>query len=69
MVKLILLGGGKIGSAITAMLASTGDYQLTVADRDGESEAQAAALLAWSSAAGEIRWEAEPAGPLDRYAS
>lgn len=35
--KLILLGGGKIGSAITAMLGSTGDYQLTVADRDGES--------------------------------
>jgi saccharopine dehydrogenase-like NADP-dependent oxidoreductase len=37
MVKLILLGGGKIGSAITAMLGSTGDYQLTVADRDAKS--------------------------------
>jgi saccharopine dehydrogenase-like NADP-dependent oxidoreductase len=37
MVKLILLGGGKIGSAITAMLGGTGDYQLTVADRDAES--------------------------------
>jgi saccharopine dehydrogenase-like NADP-dependent oxidoreductase len=37
MVKLILLGGGKIGSAITAMLGSTGDYQLTVADRDARS--------------------------------
>jgi saccharopine dehydrogenase-like NADP-dependent oxidoreductase len=35
--KLILLGGGKIGSAITAMLGGTGDYQLTVADRDAES--------------------------------
>jgi saccharopine dehydrogenase-like NADP-dependent oxidoreductase len=35
--KLILLGGGKIGSAISAMLGSTGDYQLTVADRDAES--------------------------------
>ncbi len=35
--KLILLGGGKIGSAITAMLGATGDYQLTVADRDAES--------------------------------
>lgn len=37
MVKLILLGGGKIGSAIAAMLGGTGDYQLTVADRDEES--------------------------------
>ena len=36
MVKLILLGGGKIGSAIAAMLGGTGDYQLTVADRDAE---------------------------------
>ena len=36
MVKLILLGGGKIGSAITAMLGDTGDYMLTVADRDAE---------------------------------
>lgn len=36
MVKLILLGGGKIGSAIAAMLGDTGDYQLTVADRDAE---------------------------------
>jgi saccharopine dehydrogenase-like NADP-dependent oxidoreductase len=35
--KLILLGGGKIGSAITAMLGGTGDYHLTVADRDAES--------------------------------
>jgi hypothetical protein len=37
--------------------------------RDEERQAQAAALLAWSSAAGEMRWEAESAGPLDRYAS
>ena len=36
MVKLILLGGGKIGSAIAAMLGGTGEYQLTVADRDAE---------------------------------
>jgi len=36
MVKLIILGGGKIGSAIAAMLGGTGDYQLTVADRDVE---------------------------------
>ncbi|MFM9865399.1 MAG: saccharopine dehydrogenase NADP-binding domain-containing protein, partial [Micropepsaceae bacterium] len=37
MVKLILLGGGKIGSAIAAMLGATGEYQITVADRDGDS--------------------------------
>ena len=37
MVKLILLGGGKIGSAIAAMLGGTGDYQITVADKDAES--------------------------------
>ena len=37
MTKLILLGGGKIGSAIAAMLGGTGDYQLTVVDRDAES--------------------------------
>ncbi len=35
--KLILLGGGKIGSAIAAMLGGTSEYQLTVADRDADS--------------------------------
>ena len=40
MTKLILLGGGKIGTAITALLSATGDYQITVADRDGESLAR-----------------------------
>jgi saccharopine dehydrogenase-like NADP-dependent oxidoreductase len=37
MVKLILLGGGKIGSAIAAMLGGTGEYQITVADKDADS--------------------------------
>ncbi|HVK06730.1 MAG TPA: saccharopine dehydrogenase family protein [Armatimonadaceae bacterium] len=37
MAKLILLGGGKIGNAIAAMLGGTGDYRLTVADRDADS--------------------------------
>jgi saccharopine dehydrogenase-like NADP-dependent oxidoreductase len=32
--KLILLGAGKIGDAILNLLSHTGDYQLTVADRD-----------------------------------
>lgn len=32
--KLILLGAGKIGDAILNLLSHTGDYKLTVADRD-----------------------------------
>jgi saccharopine dehydrogenase-like NADP-dependent oxidoreductase len=32
--RLVLLGGGKIGEAIVALLAPTGDYTITVADRD-----------------------------------
>ena len=35
--KLMLLGGGKIGQAIATMMAATGDYDLTVADKDAES--------------------------------
>ena len=34
--KLILLGAGKIGDAILNLLAHTGDYEITVADRDPE---------------------------------
>ena len=40
MTKLILLGGGKIGHAIASLLSATGDYQITVADRDAESLAR-----------------------------
>ncbi len=32
--KLLLLGAGNIGSAIVALLGGTGDYALTIADRD-----------------------------------
>ncbi|HYD99699.1 MAG TPA: saccharopine dehydrogenase NADP-binding domain-containing protein [Alphaproteobacteria bacterium] len=32
--KILLLGAGKIGSAMAEMLTSTGDYAVTVADRD-----------------------------------
>jgi saccharopine dehydrogenase-like NADP-dependent oxidoreductase len=32
--KLALLGAGKIGEAIVNLLAATGDYEITVADRD-----------------------------------
>ncbi|MBI1210395.1 MAG: NAD(P)H-binding protein [Alphaproteobacteria bacterium] len=38
--KLILLGGGKIGHAIASLLSATGEYQVTVADRDAESLAR-----------------------------
>ena len=34
--KLILLGAGKIGDAILNLLSHTGDYELTVADRDAQ---------------------------------
>lgn len=34
MANVILLGGGKIGACITALLTGAGDYRLTVADQD-----------------------------------
>jgi saccharopine dehydrogenase-like NADP-dependent oxidoreductase len=37
MKKVMLVGGGKIGIAITELLSSTGDYQVTVVDRDAAS--------------------------------
>ena len=40
MKKILLVGGGKIGSAITELLGATGDYALTVADRDAASLAR-----------------------------
>ncbi len=43
--KLLLLGAGKIGRAITRFLSSTGDYELTVADAREESLAQIADLF------------------------
>lgn len=36
MTRLLLLGAGKIGSTITAMLGKTGDYEITVADGDAK---------------------------------
>ena len=37
MKKVTLVGGGKIGSAITQLLTGTGDYQVTVVDRDART--------------------------------
>jgi len=42
--KLILLGAGKIGDAILNLLSHTGDYKLTVADRDPERLAHVKAM-------------------------
>lgn len=40
MTKVLLLGAGKIGAMITELLSSTGDYEVTVADRDEASLAR-----------------------------
>ena len=32
--RVMLLGGGKIGGAIADLLQATGDFQITVADKD-----------------------------------
>jgi len=37
MKRVMVVGGGKIGVAIAQFLASTGDYKITVADRDAAS--------------------------------
>jgi saccharopine dehydrogenase-like NADP-dependent oxidoreductase len=37
MKNVLLVGGGKIGVAITEFLSATGDYKVTVADRDATS--------------------------------
>jgi len=40
MKNVLLVGGGKIGVAITELLSATGDYRVTVADRDAASLAR-----------------------------
>ncbi|HYD62824.1 MAG TPA: saccharopine dehydrogenase C-terminal domain-containing protein [Noviherbaspirillum sp.] len=42
--KLILLGAGKIGDAILNLLSHTGDYKITVADRDPQRLAHVTAM-------------------------
>ena len=37
MTEILLLGGGRIGEAIAALLASSGDYRVTVADHRKEN--------------------------------
>lgn len=36
MKNIVVIGAGNIGSAITWMLAATGDYRITVADRSAD---------------------------------
>ena len=40
MKNVMLVGGGKIGVAITEFLSDTGDYSVTVVDRDAASSAR-----------------------------
>lgn len=42
MTSVLLLGAGKIGAMITELLTETGDYEVTVADRDAEALARLA---------------------------
>jgi saccharopine dehydrogenase-like NADP-dependent oxidoreductase len=49
--RTLLLGAGHIGRTIAHLLAGSGDYRLTVADRDPAALAALAALAAQSSAA------------------
>ena len=40
MKNIVVIGAGKIGSTIARLLAHSGDYQVTLADRSGEQLAQ-----------------------------
>lgn len=42
MKEIMIIGAGKIGSAIASMLAGTGDYKVTVSDRSSEQLAKIA---------------------------
>ncbi|MCM2503457.1 saccharopine dehydrogenase NADP-binding domain-containing protein [Aureimonas altamirensis] len=55
---IVVIGAGKIGSAIAAMLAETGDYRVTVADRDAAAAAEAARHPNVDSIGTDIRNEA-----------
>lgn len=55
---IVVIGAGKIGSAIASMLAETGDYRVTVADRDAAVAAAAARHPNVDAAGVDIRNEA-----------
>ena len=44
MTEILLLGGGRIGETIAALLASSGDYEVTVADHDKNNLSQFAGI-------------------------
>lgn len=51
MKNVVIVGAGKIGSAMAAMLAETGDYRVTVIDRSGD---QLAALVSHPAVATDV---------------
>lgn len=55
---IVVIGAGKIGSAIAAMLAETGDYRVTIADRDMAAAAACARHPNVEPASVDIRNEA-----------
>ena len=55
---IVVIGAGKIGSAIAAMLAETGDYRVTLADRDAAAAAAGARYSNVEAASVDIRNEA-----------
>jgi saccharopine dehydrogenase-like NADP-dependent oxidoreductase len=67
--RLILLGAGKIGDAILNLLSHSGDYRLTVADRDPQrlSQVQALGLDRVSTVQAELRDAREVADLIDGH--
>ena len=42
--RVLVIGAGRCGTAIAAMLAASGDYAITLADSDENAEARAGGL-------------------------
>lgn len=66
MKEVMVIGAGKIGAAITSMLAATGDYKVTVADRSREQLVWIDRHPAVSTAVLEITDHASIAAALNR---
>ena len=60
MKDIVVIGAGKIGSTIAGMLAESGDYRVTIADRDQSQLDQ----LHLDPAVGRARFDAEDASHL-----
>ncbi|GAB4282815.1 MAG: saccharopine dehydrogenase family protein [Deferrisomatales bacterium] len=66
MERILLLGAGKIGAAVTEFLAGSGDYRVTVADRDPEA-LQAVARDGVAKEAADVTRPSVLAGLLDGH--